>query len=350
METNDDGTHPAPITTFSYRRNDLYHNPRDSYNPFLAGGAAGGVVFSPTTTLQRFPTEYWTNGTTTYLVLSPSSSSSSMKSSSDGPSAAEQQQQEQQHGRHGSQPTTTPTTDSHHHKDDNVVRHSLIAGSVSGMASTFLLYPLELVRVKSQAPSSLSSSAGGGSGQHRQRKRSRALGPIQIFRNTIRHGGLSALYTGMSLPLMAQALYKSSIFTCNNLTERAIINWRTFENLKLGSTEEGRLTVMDRFWCGFLGGAVNALLFGEFRIVRDRMMIRVVLHHHFPHILTFLLLFRKVTPIEFVRTQMIAQHSKLAAGQEVTRMMGTSLDVVRHSVRDHGLFSLWRGASLSVAR
>ena len=48
--------------------------------------------------------------------------------------------------------------------------------------------------------------------------------------------------------------------------------------------------------------------------------------------------------------QLIAQDSKLAAGQTVARYATNSWDVVRWTVQTHGVARLWRGASLTMWR
>lgn len=186
--------------------------------------------------------------------------------------------------------------------EDKLVLHSIIAGSVSGMTSTVAMYPLDLLRTKMQAAHLTGTS------HH---------GPMQTLRSTLQHGGVRALYTGLSLPLAAQAVYKATVFTVNNLTQRFIVDWKTLENHRTGIIKDGTLTNLDRFLSGMIGGGVNALLF--------------------------------VTPVEFVRNQLIAQHSRSVAGDTSTSPRST-WQVIRYSVRDHGVTSLWRGASWSVAR
>jgi hypothetical protein len=182
-----------------------------------------------------------------------------------------------------------------YNNDIGVVRNSLVAGSISGMASTICLYPLDVIRTKLQALPIRGTTA-------------KQLGPAQMFRETIQYGGVRALYTGMALPLAAQAAYKGTVFTVNNVAN----------NLLLRRHADAQLSIVDRFLCGALGGGVNALIF--------------------------------VTPVEFVRNQLIAQHSKLAAGHGVVQLRRGSWDVIHQSVKSHGIRSLWRGASWSVAR
>jgi len=87
-------------------------------------------------------------------------------------------------------------------------------------------------------------------------------GPLQVFKHTLQHGEIHALYTGLGLPLAAQALYKSTIFTINNVTQEFLLNWKHLERAKLGHLDEVvKLTYFDKFIYGFVGGAVNAAAF-----------------------------------------------------------------------------------------
>jgi ornithine carrier protein len=153
------------------------------------------------------------------------------------------------------------------------------------------------------------------------------LGLSGTVRHTIQFGGFRALYTGLALPLAAQAIYKGTIFTINNILEQAIKEWKTQENYKLGNFTAYKLTLFDKFLCGFMGGAVNAALF--------------------------------VTPVEFVRNQQIAQadgnsnnrglQKKSISSQYLTRVQGP-LAVVRSTLRAEGPSGLWRGMTSTILR
>lgn len=200
------------------------------------------------------------------------------------------------------------------HRERNSASVSLIAGSCSGILSTMALYPMDVLRTKMQ------TGAGGG--------------PIQVFRHTIVHGGVRALYTGMALPLAAQAVYKGTVFSVNNITQNFILDYHVWRLRQAGVKSSSpsptglmQLTLMDRFWCGFVGGAVNGALF--------------------------------VTPVEFVRNQLIAQHSKLAGSVTdsvltISRSGGTifrgSWDVIQHAFQSRSILSLWRGVGWTVGR
>jgi hypothetical protein len=73
-----------------------------------------------------------------------------------------------------------------HTSKQDVARNSLLAGSISGIASTVVMYPMDVIRTKMQRD--------GGR-------------PLSVLRQTIQHGGLRAIYTEMTIPLAAQAIY-----------------------------------------------------------------------------------------------------------------------------------------------
>lgn len=235
--------------------------------------------------------EYWTNGTVTHLMTSEE--------------AAPRQLELPRHAGNALRPVST---------ESNIVRNSLIAGTFAGIAGTLSVYPLDVLRTKMQSAASVSVSQTG---------KSRTLlavhrGPIQVLVHTLQHGGIRALYTGMALPVTAQAVYKATVFAVNNVTSKALREWKTQERLKVGNFTPPFLTLGDRFLCGFMGGAVNALLF--------------------------------VTPVEFVRNQLIAQHTAKAHGIASSVHYSGPRDVIRHTFATEGITGLWRGAGVTVAR
>lgn len=205
------------------------------------------------------------------------------------------------------------------HKDPKLVRNSILAGSVAGIVSTFAFYPFDVLRTKMQSAAAMEP----GTSQPFKSWRtalSTAIpahrGPVQVLFHTIQHGGIRALYTGLTLPLTAQAVYKATVFSVNEVTSSALQEWKTQQARKNGVMTTVSLTGRDHFLCGFLGGAVNAFLF--------------------------------VTPVEFVRNQMIADHSRQASGK-AARFTGSG-DVIRSTVTSKGVLGLWRGVSLAVTR
>ena len=225
--------------------------------------------------------EYWTNGITTHLMTIPSKADVT-------PPALKRER-----------PASTTTT------KNNTVRNAIVAGSLSGITSTAFVYPFDVLRTKMQSAAQVASAE--------------PQGPIHVLSRTWQHGGFRALYTGATLPLAAQAVYKATVFSTNQLCQSAILDFRTLQYQKNGiQYPQLTLTMSDHFLCGFMGGAINAAAF--------------------------------VTPVEFVRNQLIVQHTKLVSGQIPTTTMTGPLDVIRSTIASNGVAGLWRGLAMTVAR
>ncbi|GFH60169.1 hypothetical protein CTEN210_16645 [Chaetoceros tenuissimus] len=193
------------------------------------------------------------------------------------------------------------------------VRNSIISGSLAGMVSVTLFHPFDVIRTKMQATTELvaksAPSAATTSGI------SSKSGPITVFSHTIKNGGLRAFYTGFSSPLIAQACYKSCVFTTNRLTQSLI------KDVRSNSLSSYQLTLVDHFICGASAGAVNALIF--------------------------------VSPVEYVRSQLIAQHTHIAEGTTHLLKYGIMkgpIDVVKATYKEKGIFGLWKGAGITLVR
>ena len=198
----------------------------------------------------------------------------------------------------------------------NVVRNSLLAGSVAGVASTIAVHPFDVLRVKMQssAPATMASSSN-----------TKAVGLVGTVRNMLHLGGVRSLYTGLAMPLAAQAVYKGTIFTVNNMTESFIRDWKSNDGRSEASST---LTLTDRFISGFMGGAVNAALF--------------------------------CTPVEFVRNQQIAhiEKRKSMSTTDSKKPKNTKgifnqngpIAVIRRTIQSGGFRALWRGTTSTVLR
>lgn len=191
---------------------------------------------------------------------------------------------------------------------NNLVRNSLLAGSTSGMASTIACLPFDVVRVKMQSMVLASTH----------------LGIAGTVRCTIQFDRLRALYSGLALPLAAQALYKGTVFTVNNVRKQAIKHWKTQQNYKPRKFSEYRLSYFDCFVTGFVGDAVNAAFF--------------------------------VTPVEFICNQQIAQTNSnidtlpsYNQGRYPKKLSGL-LSIMRRTLQAEGMIGLWHGAASTVLR
>jgi len=194
-------------------------------------------------------------------------------------------------------------------KTATTVISSIAAGSMAGIVNTCIFHPTDVIRTKIQFSNSGRSST--------------RLSSFGVLKQTINHGGIRSLYTGLALPVCCQACYKSTIFTVNKVARTALVEWKVKrgENVECAQRFDSSETVL----CGALAGAINGILF--------------------------------VVPVEFVRNQLIAQDSRLAAGNNEQRTTGCRInrvrgpvDVIRRSLRKSGGFGLWRGASVTVLR
>eukprot|EP00429_Kryptoperidinium_foliaceum_P001192 CAMPEP_0176013012 /NCGR_PEP_ID=MMETSP0120_2-20121206/6090_1 /TAXON_ID=160619 /ORGANISM="Kryptoperidinium foliaceum, Strain CCMP 1326" /LENGTH=147 /DNA_ID=CAMNT_0017345913 /DNA_START=180 /DNA_END=620 /DNA_ORIENTATION=- len=124
----------------------------------------------------------------------------------------------------------------------DLVRNSILAGSTAGMAINDSMLSYGCSQGEDASSALVSNNSG----------------VIGTAREVLQSGGIRALYTGLAVPLAAQAVYKSTVFTVNNLTEQLIKEWKDGENHKRGIPEPYALTSFDHFISGCTGGAVNA--------------------------------------------------------------------------------------------
>jgi hypothetical protein len=281
----------------------------------------GGTTFDAYDSLAekyptKFPTvEYWTNGTSTHLQIMSSNSSSSPTTTTTTTQRRLTMMRRTTTTRKGG----IPPSSTQQQQDPHVVRNSLLAGTVAGICSTALMYPAEVLRTKMQAAAAHHQPAS----HHAHSTR-----PFQVLLHTLEHGGIRALYTGLSLPLKAQAVYKATVFTVNNCTMQGLLEWKKNEMLKVGKyhpEEPPTLSLLDRFVCGAVGGAVNGALF--------------------------------VTPVEYVRNTLIAQDTRLAAAKSAGKTLASNevvyrgpRHVLQHTIATQGWSKLYTGIGMTVAR
>ena len=271
------------METHRYVRNQLVENNSDRYDSI-------GHRSSPNT-------EYWTNGTTTLLGLPATVSNlSNISVPAMTTMTASRVCRRETEIASSSRKDNSAT-------GSQVVRNSLLAGSVAGMVSTLVCHPFDVLRVKMQSTALTTTS----------------VGVSGTFQQTLQYGGFRALYTGLAFPLAAQAVYKATVFTINNLTQEAIVEWRTLENYKLGNFQNHQVTLADHFVGGFMGGAVNAALF--------------------------------VTPVEFIRNHsIIMQNSERSLKNVPTGLLSSRFAMIRQTIAADGVIGLWRGLGSTVLR
>mmetsp|Transcript_25375 Transcript_25375/g.50564 ORF Transcript_25375/g.50564 Transcript_25375/m.50564 type:complete len:335 (-) Transcript_25375:149-1153(-) len=190
---------------------------------------------------------------------------------------------------------------------------SLAAGSAAGTLSILIHYPFDVLRTTIQSSSSPPSAAPRPGGV------TAALTPLSALR-LVTLAGPSGLYTGLSLPLAAQAVYKSTIFTVQMSCQAALERYRAEKAQNIGGFGGGSSRSrrrLDSAAAGAFAGAVNAVLF--------------------------------VTPVEYVRNRMIL-HRAGEGGAVIAGATTSTWSVVRETVMRAGIRGLWVGAGVTAAR
>jgi solute carrier family 25 carnitine/acylcarnitine transporter 20/29 len=206
------------------------------------------------------------------------------------------------------------------HENKNEIRDSILAGSIAGMTSCTLFHPFDVIRTKIQASTKIHRVSASSSNVNSVRSNiSSSSGPLQVFSHTMRNGGLKAFYTGFSFPLIAQAAYKATVFTTNRIAQNLLIDIKSKEQHKIGIFSPYQLKLSDHFICGAIGGFVNALAF--------------------------------VSPVEYIRNQLIAQHTLVAEGSlSKTSMMHGPFDVIKATIKSKGIYGLYTGTGVTLLR
>ena len=205
-----------------------------------------------------------------------------------------------------------------HEGADNIALKSILSGSIAGIASTCLFHPTDVLRTKIQSAAFSSSEGGGGTARRGGTDIGKPVRPLSVLVNTFRNGGIRALYTGVTPVLGAQAVYKACVFTVNNVTMSKIKDRKGGDG-----TYTYTPTLLDIWFCGVCGGCVNGTAF--------------------------------VSPVEFVRNQQIALHSRVStaegtSSEAMRRKMKTPIDIIRQTLREKGILGLWRGTGVTVLR
>jgi solute carrier family 25 carnitine/acylcarnitine transporter 20/29 len=170
----------------------------------------------------------------------------------------------------------------------------LFAGSLAGMTSLLVCYPLDIVRTRLQTSDA-----------------SRFKGVIDCFVKTVRGEGFLALYKGMSSPLAAQALQKAVMFGAYGAAQRYVLAKRPTQGTN-------PLTTYELFLCGMFAGSVNTVV---------------------------------ATPIELVRNRLMVQyHAKGPGGVRDATLYTGPIDCCKKIVQQNGLGGLWRGVGATLLR
>ena len=165
---------------------------------------------------------------------------------------------------------------------------SLVAGSVSGMASVVVCHPLDTIRTRLQ----LSSR--------------RFHGFYHCVKQTVQQESMRGLYKGFLPPFWSQGIYKAVIFTTSSTLRQDVLPHVAILQPVLTPT-------LTSLVAGAVAGGVNAFL---------------------------------VTPVELVRNRLQVQYDTQVESQ---RYRGAG-HCIRQVVRSEGLTALWKGLTTTVVR
>jgi len=141
----------------------------------------------------------------------------------------------------------------HHQMGDVSVLNSLVSGSVAGVVAIIVCHPLDTIRVRLQTSNKFA-------------------GAMDCAIQTVRNEGGLALYKGMAIPLLAQAVYKAIMFGGYNGSQKVmkkLLEWRGKEPV---------LSIGHLFICGGIAGGMNSFVVTPVELIRNRLMVDYAAH------------------------------------------------------------------------
>lgn len=210
---------------------------------------------------------------------------------------------------------------------NTLARNSILAGSFAGVTNTLIFHPFDVIRTRMQSSTLNSNTKQKSSSKNYTTSTESIFSPVsRAIKIQIEKGGgkvMRSLYTGLSLPLCAQTVYKATVFTTNEITRNYFLEYNRGDMMNR-NTSSRILNTSETFICGFIGGAVNAFFF--------------------------------VSPVEFVRNQQI--HHQHAPSASISSSNNTNprlnytgpLNVIRRTLEINGISGLWKGTCVTVAR
>ncbi len=166
------------------------------------------------------------------------------------------------------------------------------AGSIAGMASLVVCYPMDIVRTRLQTTDA-----------------TRFKGVLDCFVQTVKNEGFLALYKGMASPLAAQALQKAIMFGAYGAAQRMIQQHK----IQKSPSGDQQLTIGELFVCGMVAGAANTVV---------------------------------AAPIELVRNRLMVQYHSLGSGSHYSG----PLDCFKQIIKEKGIVGLWKGLGPTLLR
>lgn len=95
----------------------------------------------------------------------------------------------------------------------------------------FCSHPFDVIRTKMQSSAMESTISTASSSASATASTSTNNGPLQVVSHTLKNGGIRALYTGLALPLAAQAVYKATVCKSKQRIDCSMdeVRWRRWK-------------------------------------------------------------------------------------------------------------------------
>jgi len=197
-----------------------------------------------------------------------------------------------------------------------------MAGLLGGAASTFLLYPLDLVKVRLQVnehslkepiPASVSTTSSSSTWIPNRPKRTM----IGTLRHVIKNEGLVGIYQGLTPALIGSAAsWGGYFFFYESIKQQMMQRHRTLQNLE--PTQYVQLSPMDNFTAACVSGAIMVGCTNPLWLIKTRMQLQLKKSQE--------------------------KQVKMLGEERVKRPYRNIVDAVRTIVREEGVVALYKGA------
>ncbi|RGB35724.1 mitochondrial carrier domain-containing protein [Rhizophagus diaphanus] len=189
-------------------------------------------------------------------------------------------------------------------KTDQGIKN-IIFGSIAGMTGKLVEYPFDTVKTRLQSQSSEYKPFNG---------------PLDCFRQTLKHEGFFGLYRGMSPPMIGAMLENASLFLVYNHIQTMVREFKT-PNYNNESQHQAPLSMSVVCLAGGLSGTTASFF---------------------------------LTPIELIKCKLQVQETftyKMERNSLITNpRYNGPFDVIKHTLKTHGISGFYRGHSGTIVR
>lgn len=148
----------------------------------------------------------------------------------------------------------------------------LVAGITAGSASTILLYPLDLIKVRFQVQVNEQFSKSSSSSIHNAIKtqiQPRRQTMMNTMRGILRYEGISGLYQGLSPALLGSAASWGGYFFLYEWMKSRVVEYKKMEN------ETYKLSHLENFTAACASGAIMVAFTNPIWLIKTRMQLQM---------------------------------------------------------------------------